>query len=185
MTTKDETETNIYFDFEFIEDGSTITPISLGMVCGDKEFYIEYKFDPARANEWVRENVFPHLAFCPWRRDFHNPRKLTVDRSMDRPEAANHIAEWVRDVARGRPVFVGFCASYDWVCLMQHFGPMIAKPGMWPYAPYDLAQEYDNLPPGIDRGKLQPPQENEHDALADAKWNREFHRAIIRAAKNG
>lgn len=52
-----------WFDFEFIEDGRTIEPISLGIVAADgREYYAEFEgVDWSKANPWVRENVKPHL----------------------------------------------------------------------------------------------------------------------------
>jgi hypothetical protein len=52
-----------FYDCEFIEDGKTIDLISIGVVREDgAELYLESnEFDPDKASDWVRQNVFPHL----------------------------------------------------------------------------------------------------------------------------
>lgn len=182
--------TNIYFDFEFIDDGQTIVPISIGM-CTDAialtetapsvvqgwreagdlvkfDFYQEYAFDPARANNWVREHVFPHLDAhrCPsW-----------VGSGESRAVIARQIKEWISDVCGNtQPRFWGYYPSYDWVCMCQHFGSMTQGPEGWPIRPECLMQLADQM--GVNKSKF-PGQEKEHHALADAKWNRDLHRML-------
>ena len=48
-----------FYDTEFIEDGSTIELVSIGIVAEDgREYYaVSTEFDASNANEWVRENV--------------------------------------------------------------------------------------------------------------------------------
>ncbi len=133
------TKTDIYFDFEFIDDGKAITPISLGMCTQpsgeayviDKpphELYIEYAFDPAQASDWVRENVFPNLELL---------KGSYIGSGMRRCHAANIISDWVSKVCGENkpPIFWGYYPSYDWVCLMQHWGTLMQKPKGWPSRP--------------------------------------------------
>src|SRR2546421_4731127 len=63
-----------FIDTEFIEDGKTIDLISIGIVCEDgRELYLQsLSFNHAKANEWVKENVFLHLKQCPHRPGSHN-----------------------------------------------------------------------------------------------------------------
>src|SRR5687768_8791593 len=55
------------YDFEFIEDGKTIEPISMGMVCverPERELYLVFNdFDTRKvaANWWLMENVMPSI----------------------------------------------------------------------------------------------------------------------------
>lgn len=177
--------TDIYFDFEFIDDGREIVPISLGM-CVDQltalavypapqELYLEYQFDPARANDWVRENVFPHLA------SKRSPAGIGSGYEL-RWHVATQIKKWVRQVCGdAKPRFVGYYPSYDWVCLMQHWGNMMQKPKEWPMRPECLMQLADQL--GVPNSEF-PPQEDEHNALADAKWNRELHAVLKKAQRS-
>ena len=52
-----------FYDTEFIEDGSTIELVSIGIVGEDgSEYYaVSTDFDPSKANAWVRENVLDKL----------------------------------------------------------------------------------------------------------------------------
>ena len=52
-----------FYDTEFIEDGSTIELVSIGIVAEDgREFYaVSTEFNASNANEWVRENVLSKL----------------------------------------------------------------------------------------------------------------------------
>lgn len=170
--------TDIYFDFEFMEDGQVIIPISLGMctvaplgqmglpTADAEEFYLEYEFDPARANDWVRANVFPQL----------RANQMEIGQGCLRRSAAPLIKNWVKDVCGdSKPKFLGYYPSYDWVCLCQHFGAMVQMPKGWPFRPYCLMQMADHQ--GVPKAKF-PKQTGEHHALEDAKWNRELHQYL-------
>ena len=52
-----------FYDCEFIEDGNTISLVSIGMVDENgREFYaVSTDFDPVRAIDWVRRNVLNQL----------------------------------------------------------------------------------------------------------------------------
>lgn len=52
-----------FYDTEFIEDGTTIDLVSIGIVGEDgREYYaVSTAFDPAKANTWVRNNVLNQL----------------------------------------------------------------------------------------------------------------------------
>ena len=58
-----------WYDCEFLEDGKTIEPISIGIVCEDgREYYAvfdEIATDPLNKriceHKWLMENVVPHL----------------------------------------------------------------------------------------------------------------------------
>jgi hypothetical protein len=145
----------IWFDTEFIEDGRSIDLISIGMVREDGgQFYGEnYACDMTRADDWVRENVFPHL-----RRG---------DTLMTRFELAAHIREFVGE----KPEFWAYYADYDWVALCQLYGRMIDLPKGWPMYCRDIKQLCDSL----GNPKLPEQGKGEHDALADALWNRKAY----------
>lgn len=158
---------DFFFDFEFMEDGTTIDPISLGMVASDgHELYIEYDFEPDKANKFVRDKVFPHL------------ESKTLGLGVCRSFAAVQILEFVKAHSLGKCVrFWGHYVAYDWVCLAQHWGPMIDLPRPMPWFAHDLIVEWHRY--GCDK-KLKPPKpKDEHHALADARWNREFHQKIL------
>jgi len=83
--------------------------------------------------------------------------------------------------------FYGYYSDYDWVVFCQMFGKMINLPDRFPMYCIDLKQEFDRIQEfHIDRykaGSLKlfsnyPKLENEHNALADAKWNYELYKFL-------
>lgn len=52
-----------FYDTEFIEDGTVIDLVSIGVVAEDgREFYaVSTEFDERQAGDWVRRNVLPLL----------------------------------------------------------------------------------------------------------------------------
>lgn len=160
-----------FFDTEFIERGHSapISLISVGIVSAlGKEFYaISSEFDPESANEWVKANVLPNLGEGP---------RLT------HPELAHAVLKFVNSsglpnsdgsISRfdSGPEFWGYYADYDWVVLCQMFGTMMDLPRGWPMYCRDLKQWCDQL------GNPQLPKQEstEHNALADARWNRQVY----------
>ena len=93
-----------------------------------------------------------------------------------------------------KPQFYAYYADYDWVVFCWLFGKMIDLPSGFPMYCIDLKQEVDNYISktwkdvemstwghgGITLNKLKqhpnyPKQTNEHNALADARWNKELY----------
>lgn len=151
----------IFFDCEFIEDGKTIDLISIGMVRDDgAELYLESsEFDPDKASEWVKQNVFPHL-------------KGSHGINCTRSQIAAKVVAFVSALGESEsPEFWGYYSAYDHVALCQLFGTMMDLPAGWPYYTRDLRQWADQI--GITRPLDQVvPTESEHHALADARWNK-------------
>jgi hypothetical protein len=157
-----------FLDTEFVDDGLTIDPISIGVVAeGGEEFYIELYFNTERAEHhpFVSKHVLPHLT---WK---------MLDRLMSR-DAGYRLLDWVESVAKNEPIeFWGYYVSYDWVLIAQLFGPMAHLPEVFPKLCLDLQQHWLML----GRPDVKPPQPlNEHHALADAKWNKAFYEAMNR-----
>ena len=98
------------------------------------------------------------------------------------------------------PQFYGYYSAYDHVALCWLFGKMIDLPKGFPMYTIDLKQEMDNIVNSLlerenkrqdflnqkhytfEEGlslfktrKNYPKQTNEHNALADAKWNKELY----------
>jgi len=84
--------------------------------------------------------------------------------------------------------FYGYYSDYDHVVLCQLFGKMIDLPKGFPMYTIDLKQELDNkakqipiaynIEEGLKSIKLSdsyPKQINKHNALSDAKWDKELH----------
>lgn len=142
----------IWFDTEFIEDGHTIDLISIGMVREDGHYlYLENsECDVKQASDWVRANVFPRLE--------------GGIAEMSRAE----IAIAVQRFAGEKPEFWGYYADYDWVVLCQLYGTMMDLPKGWPMFCLDIKQEAERL----GNPKLPDAGKGEHNALADARWNK-------------
>ncbi len=155
----------IFFDFEFIEDGITIDPISLGMVdqFGRGLYLLHKDCNLSRANAWVVENVFPGAAIADGKFTSEAEPFLST-----REEMRQQVLGFIGDVV---PEFWTYYGSYDWVAFCQLFGKMIDLPNLFPRYSRDLKQEADRL--GADLSSFDPPLEgNEHNALRDAHWNR-------------
>jgi len=98
---------------------------------------------------------------------------------------------------KDNPIFYGYYSAYDHVVLCWLFGKMIDLPKGFPMYTIDLKQMLDakvvsffdgihqggyNLKERLSSIKTDPryPKEtNAHNALADAKWNKELHTFII------
>lgn len=150
-----------FLDTEFIEDGRTIDLISIGIAADDgRTYYAENSdCDLARASDWVRENVFPHLTGS--RKPCHNIAEEVV-------AFTTHAVGAVES----RPRFWGYYCDYDWVALCQLYGKMIDLPRQFPKYCLDLKQLCYHLgDPDLPRN-----QSVEHHALADAEWIKDtFH----------
>ena len=73
-----------FYDCEFIEDGTTIDLVSIGVVGEDgREFYaVSAEFDPSRAGAWVRANVLPKLP-SPSDPAWRSRTRLRADQERD------------------------------------------------------------------------------------------------------
>lgn len=88
------------------------------------------------------------------------------------------------------PEFYAYYADYDWVVFCWIFGSMMSLPKGFPMYCRDLKQildenivkkvggnmkEFDNVLNLVKGYTDYPKQTNEHNALADAKWNKQLH----------
>lgn len=173
---------NIYYDSEFLENGVTIIPISIGMVREDgKEYYgitnnIETITRAAR-HPWLKENVLTSLPlkqpveypFPQWDEDhpdFDNVKAMTT--------IAIEVCNFIRETPDAS--LWAWFGQYDHVLLAQMYGTMMQLPSGIPMRTNDVAQVAEmagnvHVPamPGIDR----------HNALSDArevKWRMEWLR---------
>jgi hypothetical protein len=143
-----------FLDCEFIERGPDfpITLISIAVVRedGQAKYWVSADFDPDTASDWVKANVFPHI---------EGEDKYTNMR----------IASELRDfIGDSKPEFWGYYADYDWVVTVQLFGTMMDLPKGWPMWCMDLKQWCYML----GDPKLPEQGKGEHNALADALWNK-------------
>lgn len=78
--------------------------------------------------------------------------------------------------------FYGYYADYDWVLFCSLFGRMVDLPKDFPMHCIDLKQSFDDAFPIYQKDIKEcidyPKQTNEHNALADAKWNKELYHFI-------
>jgi hypothetical protein len=174
-----------WLDTEFIEDGKTIDLISIGIVAEDgREYYAaSTDCDLSKAGDWVRENVlFPmgcvespgrNLVLRPvdptvWKNRQRIKEDLLLffaggvvdpkaDQSLNWDEAVKDLEIWA------------YYADYDWVAFCQLFGTMMDLPKGFPMYCRDIKQECDRL----GNPKLPEQSKGEHNALADARWNKE------------
>ena len=146
----------IFYDTEFIEDGTTIDLVSIGAVDEQgREFYaISSEFDPDRAGPWVRRHVLDKLpspadpAWCT----------RTVLR-----EAFYAFATG----GEGEVELWAWYAAYDHVAVAQLWGAMPDLPRALPRFTRDLRQRWED----VGRPELPPTPPDAHDALADARHN--------------
>lgn len=173
--------------------------ISIGIVCEDgREYYaISTDFNQKDADDWVRDNVISKL---PDRHaDFHDsPRRKTESLFWkSNTQIANDILAFVYpDVFKNfktvekefyqrtkeygwnteQPEFYAYYADYDWVLFCSLFGRMIDLPKGFPMYCRDLKQTMDEeFNEDIKKWPTYPIQKDEHNALADARWNKELH----------
>jgi len=156
-----------WFDTEFYEDGQRIHPISFGMVCEDgRELYMEFRHDHLfNISAWVKDNVLLHLT---WKNS---------DRLFP-PDGADRLLEFVGD--DDGPEFWAYFADYDWIFLCQMFGTMMDLPSHFPKFGMDIQQWWVQLGKPH-KSQVRPPKPStEHHALADARWNYEYWKALKR-----
>ena len=152
-----------FIDTEFIElhdqqvGGPTIELISIGVVCEDgREYYaISKEFEPGYASDWVIDNVIEKLP----------PRTDPAWKS--RPTIRQNILDFIGE----SPEFWGYYADYDWVVFCWLFGTMMDLPKGCPKYCRDLKQWSDSL----GAPKFTGDKGEEHNALADARWNKNLH----------
>lgn len=169
----------IFYDFEFLEDGVTIRPISLGMVREDgKGLYRVVKdyqlLQDICKHPWLRKNVVPSLPVTfdvqtgvPLWDELHldyNPRVVVSEEQV-----AEDVRHFVADTPD--PELWAYYAAYDHVALCQLFGRMIDLPTGFPMFTNDLKQEMVRL------GNPRVPEQvsGEHNAYMDALWNKEVY----------
>jgi hypothetical protein len=166
-------------DWEFLEDGETIKPISVGMVREDgAELYYEFLNAPwsdILKHPWLKANVVPHLS------SGFNTAIVTVE-GNDIVKSKLSILTKVHDFLEesftldGSLELWGWYSSYDHVCLSQLFGKMINLPEFCPMYTNDLKQEFHRL-----GGPAGPGQVGAvHNALEDAKHIKLKHEWLMR-----
>src|SRR6266487_5505921 len=171
----------IFLDTEFIEDGRTIEPLSIGMVReDDKEYYVEVASNKRlEPNEWVLKNVIPHLqSWDTWVLDpFPKYGSLSSNKGAKIREV---VRQEIIDFCDGEqdPEFWGYFADYDWVLLCQLFGTMMDLPNRWPKYCLDIRQEMKIQ--GITKSQIisrigEGEDEEGHNALTGARYHKKMY----------
>ncbi|WP_026212284.1 polyadenylate-specific 3'-exoribonuclease AS [Longispora albida] len=148
-----------FYDCEFIEDGTRIDLVSIGVVDeAGREFYaVSTEFDDSKAVPWVRRNVLdklPSPASKAWR-----------SRERIREDLLAFLTEPLG--SGGELELWAWFAAYDHVALAQLWGAMPALPRVIPRFTKELRQRWDDL----GRPQLPSAPPDQHDALADARHN--------------
>lgn len=156
-----------FYDTEFMDQGdlAPLDLISIGIVAEDgSEYYaVSDECDQLviRRHPWMAGNVWPHLPL--------NDRGWL---DLDHPQVKNRSA-----IAREVLAFLtsdgtvpelwAWYDAHDFIALTQLWGPLHQLPEGLPKCGRDLKQEFDRQ--GC---TWKPPTDaNEHNALADARWN--------------
>lgn len=190
-----------FFDTEFHEHAynlvgvgkvNTIDLISIGIVREDGEslYLIANDFDLKKAweNEWLNENVLKGIYEEMTSSMYENPPDLDLDLmkyllktyAKSREQIAKEVLAFVGEDEA--PEFYAYYADYDWVVFCWLFGRMMELPEKFPMYCRDLKQMldekaicYEQPVEMLKEDCRFPPQENEHNALADAKWNKSLY----------
>lgn len=174
-----ENKTKYFMDTEFIEYPRTIQLISIGIVSQDgREYYaISSEYNYADASDWVKDNVIRPM----FKEAVKGTQTLLLESNFHKQvgkldsEIAKEILEFVGETT---PEFFAYYNSYDWVNFCWLFGAMIDLPKNFPMYCRDILE----IMLQFDVKKI-PESENEHNALADAKWNRDQYAACEKEVK--
>lgn len=185
-----------YLDTEFHEFENcgidTIELISIGITDShDRDFYqISNEFDIRAAweNEWLRYNVLegvfndlqeryvkdhPSNVSNTFLFNEKNLRLFIYTYGKTRSEIKTLLIDYIGNVT---PVFWGYYCDYDWVVFCWLFGRMIDLPKRFPMFCLDLKQVmYQYALSKEWKREFCPDPENAHNALVDAKWNKDLH----------
>lgn len=190
--------TRIIYDTEFIDDGTSITPLSIGMrrpVDGASLYAVTDDLaSMARAADsaWMRDNVLRWLPVTTELRMDYDHLNAHVSWNTDHPDYAavkplDEIREMVEDfiLTQRDPELWAYYASYDHVLYAQLFGPMAELPDGMPMYTMDLKHECvmrgdPRLPllPSETVDKVFGGERREHHALYDA-YEEEFRLAWL------
>jgi hypothetical protein len=163
-------------------------------------YAISNEFNSSDADDWVIKNVISKLSH-PYRDKGIDGIRPNLDYKSNTQIARDiiHFIEGEPcNIGKKRddPQFYGYYSDYDWVVFCSLFGRMIELPKGFPMYCINLKQTLDEKVSKLENknfythfhektklsfeNKLKlvkennvnyPKQENEHDALADAKWN--------------
>ena len=184
-----------FLDTEFIENGMTIDLISIGVVADDgREYYaINSECDFSKASDWVLQNVLHPMGLdetgfsigncseswvsANYKNSYSQAKtkdQIAFDvmaflKQIDKQKETTHTFESLKNLKiENKPEIWGYYADYDWVVFCWLFGTMSDLPKSFPMYCRDIKQFCDD----IGNPRLPEQGKGEHNALADAKWNK-------------
>lgn len=180
-----------FLDCEFIEHDKLIDLISIGIVSSDgRELYLQsVEFDFSKANEYVMQNVFPHLQFCnadsryPFINEAHYHKKHGKCMPYDQCSWCTHkqikdeIVAFI-NAEDDKPEFWGWITSYDFLVLCQIFGGFANLPSHWPHYIREFQAILDDR--NISDDQLPQQEGKTHNALEDARHLKKLWGYIMR-----
>ncbi|AZA13966.1 polyadenylate-specific 3'-exoribonuclease AS [Corynebacterium choanae] len=157
-----------FYDTEFLDNGTTLELVSIGIVAEDgREYYAcSTDFHPGDANQWVRTHVLSQLpspASPLWK-----PRRLIAE------EVAEFLLAHHPTTQADNPQLWAWVGGYDHVVYAQLFGSMADMPARLPRFTHELKQYWEFA----GRPWIPTMSQGQHDALEDARHNRDRFVAI-------
>jgi 3' exoribonuclease, RNase T-like len=141
-----------FYDTEFLDNGTIIDFISIGIVDEDGfEYYAvnaDADWDAINAHPWLPDNVVAQLP----------PKDEWKSKAQIRDEVKAFL------LVGTRPELWAWFAAYDHVVLSQLFGRMLDLPKGIPMYTHDLRAYLDYIP----KTKIPAQPSGQHDALQDA-----------------
>lgn len=142
--------TNITMDWEFLENGRSIFPISVGLVSetGEKLYRVNYgvkdMWGTLESHDFLRDHVLPHLPQADYSYTAFPENTSVIQRKLD---VANYdvsslatmrteIQEFITSFPD--PQLWAWYAAYDHVTLAQLWGPMVDMPREIPWFTHDI-----------------------------------------------
>jgi len=186
-----------FLDTEFIEgfhkqkgrQRHHIDLISIGIVAEDgREIHkISKEYFYNDANDWVKGNVLLPLYTQTVHGDSRNRWNVTNFHECYGDRIYLIKRDLISFFEQGQPQSIeiyGYFSDYDWVAFCSIFGTMMDLPKTFPMFCIDLKQMMEER--GLDKEWKRvncPDPEGEHNALVDARWNRDLYQKIISHSK--
>jgi hypothetical protein len=170
----------VFYDTEFIEgyrdERHFIDLISIGIVkeSGEEFFAYSKEYDYEEASDWVKEHVIEPL---------YIKADLAAVNYINVTNFHRYAGKSLKEIAKGIKKFLsednitlyGYYSSYDHVVLSTIFGTMLDLPDNFPMYTRDIMQIIEGQELDKDQILRDVPQVDEHDALEDAKWNKDAY----------
>lgn len=177
---------------------NVLLAIYMEHVSGDLRNYLDFSLATMR---WIfnkygksRDQIASEIKdFVCMKAKLHTPGILTMENGVTSEFLSTYDGRMALIKQKwGGVNFYGYYSDYDWVVFCWIFGRMIDLPGGFPMYCKDLKQMLDEvqerrfsnrevdgkLVNDIKRLPNYPAQQNEHNALYDAKWNKKLHEFI-------